>query len=625
VFGPSLLLNLLQPAIERLLVKPNELQIERPYLERNIAMTRRAFKIDHFAVKPFLGEGTLTMSSLTDDKATTDNIRVWDPRPLLATYKQLQEIRSYYDIRDVDIDRYWIEGKYTQVMLGAREMNIDRLATDAQTWVNRHLKFTHGYGVAMSPVNAKDQEGMPVFFIKDIPPISKVAINIDRAGIYFGEKPDTYVIVDSGTSEFDYPRGTDNVFDYYQAPSGIAAAGLVRRLIFGLYFRDINLVVTGNIKQSSRILIRRNLIGRLGELAPFLHFDHDPYIVVHDGGLYWIVDGYTTSDRFPYSQQSGDRFNYIRNSVKAVINAYTGETNLYIADPEDPIIQTWARIFPGLLKPLGAMPQGLRAHVRYPEDLFLVQADMYRTYHMTDPQVFYNREDLWAFPRENYAGETIRMEPYYVNMRLPGEAKTEFILMLPMVPQNRDNMIAWLAARCDGQEYGQLFEYSFSKDRLFYGPFQIEARINQNPDISRQISLWNQQGSRVLMGNLLVIPVQDSLLYVEPLYLRAESGELPELQRVIMAYRDRTVMAESIELAFEALFASRAPEKPIVTRPSAPPPSATGEKPGRPATAAASHYQRALEALRSGDWAAFGSEMQKLGEQLGPGKDPPPN
>jgi uncharacterized membrane protein (UPF0182 family) len=629
VFGPALLLNLIQPAIERLLVKPNELQVERPYLERNIAMTRRAYKIDHFEVKPFSGEGTLSMASVTDDKATIDNIRVWDPRPLLATYKQLQEIRLYYDIGDVDIDRYWIEGKYTQVMLGAREMNIDRLATDAQTWVNRYLKFTHGYGVAMSPVNAKDQEGMPVFYVKDIPPVSNVGVNIKRPGIYFGEKPDSYVIVDSGTPEFDYPRGTDNVFAYYQAPSGIAAAGLLRRLIFGFYYRDINLVVTGNIKQSSRILIRRNIIGRLNELAPFLHFDHDPYIVTHNGGLYWIVDAYTTSDRFPYSQASGDRFNYIRNSVKAVINAYTGETNLYLADPNDPIIKTWGRIFAGLLKPLGEMPQELRAHIRYPEDIFLVQADMYRTYHMTDPQVFYNREDLWAFPRENYAGETVRMEPYYVNMRLPGESKTEFLLMLPMVPQNRDNMISWLAARCDGDEYGELIEYSFSKDRLFYGPFQIEARINQNPEISRQISLWNQEGSRVLMGNLLVIPVQDSLLYVKPLYLRAEKGELPQLQRILMAYRDRTVMAESIELALEALFASRIPEKPVVVRPGAGAPPSTEAMAGMPpaagaAAAAASHYQRALEALRAGDWSAFGSEMQKLGQELGKPKEPVP-
>jgi hypothetical protein len=629
VFGPSLVLNLVQPAIERLLVKPNEIQVERPYLERNIAMTRRAYKLGDVEVRSFSGKGTLSKASVTEDAATIENIRVWDPRPLLATYKQLQEIRLYYEIRDVDIDRYWIDGKYTQVMLGAREMSVDRLAADAQTWVNRHLKFTHGYGVAMSPVNAKDPEGMPLFFVRNIPPTSDVGIHITQPGIYFGEMPDTYVVVGAATPEFDYPRGTDNVFAYYQAQSGISVAGLIRRLVFAFYYRDINLLVTENIKAGSRILIRRNVVGRLAELAPFLHFDHDPYIVVHDGGLHWIVDAYTTTDRFPYSQMSSDRFNYIRNPVKAVVNAYTGETNLYIADPEDPIVQTWSRIFPGLLKPLGEMPANLRAHIRYPEDLFLVQCDLYRTYHMTDPQVFYNREDQWTFPRENYAGETIRMQPYYVNMRLPGESKTEFILMLPMVPQNRDNMISWLAARCDGDEYGQLFEYSFSKDRLFYGPYQIEARISQNPEISRQVSLWNQQGSRVVMGNLLVIPVQDSLLYVEPLYLRAENGALPELQRVIMSYGDRTVMAESIDLALDALFASRALATPVVAAPSTPAPVVAAGVPQRPPTAAgmgraAAHYSRALDALRAGDWATFGSEMQKLGQELGTSEEATP-
>jgi hypothetical protein len=499
-------------------------------------------------------------------------------------------------------------------------MDVGSLAQDAQTWVNRHLKFTHGYGIAMSPVNKKDPEGMPVFYIKDIPPVSDTDLQVTRPGIYFGEMPDTYAIVNSATPEFNYPSGTENVFGFYQADAGIDVSGLIRRLIFGYYFRDINLLVTENIIDKSRILIRRNIIDRLQRIAPFLHFDHDPYIVLHDGGLYWIVDAYTTSNRFPYSQMSGDRINYIRNPVKAVIDCYTGETTLYVADPDDPIIQTWALIFPSLLTPLDQMPDNLRAHIRYPEDFFTVQADVYSTYHMTDPQAFYNREDLWTFPRELYAGETIRMQPYYVNMRLPGEDKTEFILMLPMVPQGRDNMIAWLAARCDGDDYGHLFQYSFSKDRLFYGPFQIEARINQTPEISRQVALWNQGGSRVLRGNLLVIPVQQTLLYVEPLYLRAEAAALPELQRVILSYGDRTVMEETLDGALDALFEGRDRAAPVIARaepPGAPPPTvAAAPPPARELSRAASHYDRALEALRAGDWAAFGNEMQKLGERL---------
>jgi uncharacterized protein len=392
----------------------------------------------------------------------------------------------------------------------------------------------------------------------------------------------------------------------------VPIGGFWRRLVFSFYYFDVNLLFTQNIASHSRIMLRRNISGRISAIAPFLIQDRRPYIVVHNGGLYWIVDCYTVSDHFPYSQKDDDQVNYIRNSVKAVINAYTGETSFYIADPADPVIRTWERIYPTMFKPMSGMAPDLRKHIRYPEDFFLIQADIYRTYHMTDPAVFYNREDLWSFPRENYADETIMMQPYYVIMRLPGEKSAEYILMVPMVPQGRDNMIAWLAARCDGVDYGHLFEFEFSKDRLFYGPFQIQARINQNPEISQQYSLWDQMGSKVILGDLLVIPIENALLYIEPLYIRAQDGQLPELQRVLASYGDRTVMGDDLESTLAALFTRSRTSVLEVAAPSITPTNASSRL-----QAAAAHYNRALVALRHGDWALFGSEIHELGADLG--------
>jgi len=614
VFGVALLINLVQPVIERLWVTPDELRVERPYLERNIAMTRKAYKLDGVEVQPFAAGAGIVKASLKDDAPTIENIRLWDPRPLLATYRQLQEIRLYYDFTDIDIDRYRINGRYTQVMLSARELNTRKLPADAQTWVNRHLKFTHGSGVAMSPVNATNPDGLPVFYVKDIPPVSDVGIDLPRPGLYFGEQDEDYCIVNSATPEFDYPKKSDNVYGFYKGSGGTPVSGFWRRMIFGYFFGDVNLLVTENVKAGSRIMIRRNITDRIAAVAPFLTLDRDPYAVIHDGHVVWIVDAYTASDRFPYSQRSSD-INYIRNSVKVVVDAYTGEIDFYIADASDPIIRTWERIFPALFKPISAMPSDLRAHVRYPRDFFLIQSDLYRTYHMTDPQVFYNREDSWSFPRENYGGETVAMQPYYVIMRLPHEDHAEYILMIPMVPKGRDNMISWLAARCDGEDYGHLFEYSFSKERLFYGPYQIEARINQNPKISQQLSLWNQMGSKVLLGNLLVIPVHGELLYVEPLYLRAESGELPQLQRVLAAYRDHTVMGETLDGALGLLFSTMSPaDRPAANASAAETSAAVVRTPEL--EQATIHYRQAIQALKSADWARFGEQMEALGREL---------
>ncbi len=598
-------------------------------------MTRRAFDLDGVDVRPFAGLGKLTQASLDQDAPTIKNIRLWDPRPLISTYQQLQNIRLYYNFLDVDIDRYWIDNNYTQVMLSARELNVDLLPDNAQTWVNRHLKFTHGYGLVMSPVNTKDQEGLPILAVKNIPPESAdPSLAVTQPGIYFGEEPDVYSIVNALTPEFDYPRGNDNVSDFYKGDGGVQISGFWRRLLFSFYYRDINLLVTENIIPGSRILLRRNIGDRIKYIAPFINQDRDPYVVLTKGQLNWIVDGYTYSDHYPYSQINGDGINYIRNSVKVVINACdTGRTDFYVADPDDPLIRTWEMNLSGHVQaPVSEMPTELRAHIRYPEDFFLTQAEMYGTYHMKDPSTFYNREDLWTFPRENYSDETVPMQPYYVIMRLPGETRAEYVLMLPMVPQGRDNMIAWLAARCDGADYGHLFEFEFSKDRLFYGPYQIQARINQNPDISQQYSLWNQMGSKVILGNLLVIPLEDSLLYVEPLYIRAENGQLPELKRVLASYGDRTVMGTTIDSTLAALFKNGENAAPVLAK-SVPP--AGMNAPGEIATpplvasdgvsgpappglqAAAAHYSRAIAALKQGDWTAFGSEMRQLGDELG--------
>ena len=524
VFGGSFVLALAFPALfQRVYVKPNELQLETPYLQRNIALTQEAYKLRQFTVKPFPAEQGLTFQSLQDNRATIDNIRLWDWQPLMDTYAQLQEIRTYYKFHDIDIDRYEIGGSYQQVMLSARELDPARLPSNAQTWVNLHLLFTHGDGVVMSPVTRKSAEGLPIFYLQDIPPVASGGPAVREPRIYFGQGADSYVIVNGSTPEFDYPKGKDNVYGTYKGAGGVAVGGMARRTLFAWYFDDLNILLTNYITSESCILFRRNIQNRVRTIAPFLRLDHDPYVVVSDGRLFWMQDAYTTSNWFPYAEPlPGEGANYIRNSVKVVIDAYNGSVDFYVTDPADPVIATYWRIFPGLFKPFEAMPADLRKHVRYPEDLFLIQAQLYRAYHMDAPEVFYNREDLWQFPRQPAgfdgvdAGDGARMAPYYIIMRLPGEARAEFFLMLPMAPSQRENMIAWLAARCDAPDYGKLIVYEFPKDKLVYGPFQIEARINQNTEISQQISLWNQMGSRVIRGNLLVVPIENSILYVSP-------------------------------------------------------------------------------------------------------------
>jgi uncharacterized protein len=612
VFAGSFVLSIVVPALfQRVFVKPNELELEKPYIERSIALTRRAYNLHQITAKPFPAELNLTSETIAANKATIDNIRLWDWQPLTDTYAQLQEIRTYYKFHDVDVDRYWLDGAYQSVMLSARELKSSLLPPNAQTWVNRHVLFTHGNGVVMSPVTRKSTEGLPLFYLRDIPPVATGGPEIREPRIYYGEGTDSYVIVKGSTPEFDYPKGKDNIYAAYDGTGGVPVGGIARRILFAWYFNDVNLLVSSYITGDSRIMIRRNIQERVRTIAPFLRLDHDPYLVINDGRLFWIQDAYTTSDYFPYAQPvRGLNINYIRNSVKIVVDAYNGTVDFHLMDSSDPIAATYQRIFPGLLKPFAAMPPGLQEHVRYPEDLFLIQARLYQAYHMEAADVFYNREDLWQFPRQPGGGGTAMMAPYYIIMRLPGEPRAEFFLMIPMVPSRRDNMIAWLAARCDAPDYGKLVVYEFPKEKLVYGPFQIEARINQNTEISQQITLWNQMGSRVIRGaNLLVIPIETSILYVSPLYLRAEHGHLPELKRVIASYGEHVVMRETLADALSALF----------TEPSAAS-AAPSEASGTPLAGSAAdrarealhHYNRAIERLRSGDWAGFGTELDAM-------------
>jgi uncharacterized membrane protein (UPF0182 family) len=607
VFGGSFMLSAVIPGLfKRVFVKPNELELERPYIQRNIALTQQAYNLHQITAKPFPAEQDLTLKTIEANKATIDNIRLWDWHPLMDAYMQLQEIRTYYKFHDVDIDRYWLDGAYQSVMLSARELKSSLLPPNAQTWVNTRVLFTHGNGVVMAPVTRKTADGLPVFYLRDIPPVSTGGPEIREPRIYYGEETNSYVIVRGSTPEFDYPKGKDNIYAAYDGTGGVPIGGIVRKNLFAWHFGDINLLLSSYITDDSRIMIRRDIQERVRTITPFLRLDHDPYLVISGGKLYWIQDAYTTSDYFPYAQPVQKLgLNYIRNSVKIVIDAYNGTVDFYLIDAADPIARTYQRIFPSLFKPFAAMPPDLQTHIRYPEDLFRIQAQIYQAYHMEAADVFYNREDLWQSPREPADGGTTLMAPYYIVMRLPGEAQAEFFLMLPMVPSRRDNMIAWLAARCDPPDYGKLIVYEFPKDKLVYGPFQIEALINQNTEISQQLTLWNQMGSRVIRGNLLVIPIENSILYVSPLYLRAAEGQLPELKRVIAAYGDRVVMRETLAEALSALFESGAAPSASMRKPLSAPSAEQARE-------ALDHFNQAVERLKSGDWAGFGAQLDAM-------------
>ncbi len=606
--------------IQRYVVEPNELARETPYIENNIKFTSLAYNLDKISERDFSEITMFTSDALAKDKNVLDNLRLWDYRPLRQTYQQIQAIRLYYRFPDIDFDRYVIDGQLRQVALGAREL--DKSQLQSPTWVTQKLQFTHGYGVVANPVNEVTSDGLPLLWIKDLPPKSSVDLPVNRPEIYYGEDTTDYVFVGTKEREFNYPSGDQNVYASYEGSGGVRMDSYLKRVAFALHLSDINVLLSDDLTNESRVMLYRQIGERVRRIAPFLQYDRDPYLVINpDGLLYWVQDAYTTSDRFPYAEPING-LNYIRNSAKIVIDAYNGTLTFYIADDTDPILKTYAAIFPGLFTPMNQMPDWLKAHLRYPENLFQIQAKLYETYHMRDVNVFYNKEDLWQVPQEIFSGNTQPVEPYYVILKLPDEPKAEFLLIQPFTPNNKDNLIAWLAGRSDGENYGELVSYRFPKQELIFGPLQIEGRIDQDPEISSQITLWDQGGSEVIRGNLLVLPIDNSLLYVEPLYLRAENGQIPELKRVILASGERIVMRETLDQALLALFEGR---QPIAAEPSVEStPAPAGQVDDQPlpdtivelANTAAEHYEAAQKALQQGDWATYGAELDKMENAL---------
>lgn len=600
--------------VQKFKVVPNEFVLEKPFIEQNIKYTRLAYQVNSIEDREFPAEEKLTREDLLKNDLTIKNIRLWDHAPLLTTYSQLQEIRTYYKFVDVDNDRYHVNGEYRQVMLSPRELSY--AALPARTWVNEHLTYTHGYGVVLGPVNRITREGLPEFFIKDIPPVAAADIKVTRPEIYYGEISNEYVFVRTKRPEFDYPVGEKNVYTQYVGRGGVPLS-FFRKLIFAVRFGSFTILLSNDLTSESRVMYYRRIMERVNRVAPFLKLDSDPYLVISSAGrLIWFLDGYTTTDRFPYSEPIRHMGNYIRNSVKALVDAYDGTVTLYISDPQDPIIKTYAKIFPGILKPLEEMPPDLRKHIRYPPGLLSIQARMYSTYHMEDPQVFYNKEDLWSIPRRPGVGGEQEMQPYYTIMKLPEEKKEEFVLLLPFTPSRKDNMSAWLAASCDDPHYGKLIVYRFPKQKLVFGPRQIEARIDQDAEISKQLSLWNQRGSQVIRGNLLAIPIEKSILYVEPLYLSAEKGSLPELKRVIVAFGNSLAMEENLEWSLQRIFGGERIRERLAPKLAEAAPLPREKSLAEIAQEALEHYRKAKESLRQGNWAGYGEELQKMEESL---------
>jgi uncharacterized membrane protein (UPF0182 family) len=633
--------------MQKLVVEPNEITKEQEYITNNIEFTRAAYGLSQAERRDFEIEATLDRQILAENTETIENIRLWDYEPLLSTYRQLQEIRLYYRFPDADIDRYTINDRYRQVILAPRELSYSQVPDQAKTWVNQHLKYTHGYGVVMSPVNRVTPDGLPEFFIKDIPPESSTDLKVKESRIYYGEETNTYIFTGTTTQEFDYPKGSENALTTYSGLGGVPMGSIGRRLVYALKYGSIQLPTSNYFTANSRIHYHRQIRDRVQTVAPFLRLDSDPYVVIDENGrLKWIVDAYTTSNRYPYSRPVNlsdnastildrrnlatvvrNNVNYMRNSVKVIVDAYNGTMEFIAMDDSDPVLATYRNIYPNLFSERDTVSANLVSHFRYPIDLFDVQAHMYLAYHMESPSVFYNREDLWRFPvsKQTAAGDPSRssaVEPFYTIVSLPGEEGTEFVTILPLTPVNKDNTIAWIAARSDGENYGRLLVYNFPKQSLVYGPSQIEARIDQNPVISQQLTLWSQKGSNVLRGNLLVIPLSNSLLYIQPVYLRADQGELPELKRVVVAYENEIVMEPTLDLALAAIFGESDslieqtnPEDPIAT--DNPSPKNPDSDPTTPiasplARRALTLYREAEAALQTGDWATYGEKQTEL-------------
>jgi len=608
---------------QKLIVAPNELVKETPFIKHNIAATRKAYGLDKIEEREISADKSLTSDNIASNNLTVKNVRLWDREQLLSTFSQIQEIRTYYEFVSVDNDRYLINDEIRQIMLSPRELASESLPN--RSWINEKLTFTHGYGIAGGPVNQVTAEGLPVLFVKDLPPKSEVKqLAVGRPEIYFGELTNDYVIVKTKSKEFDYPKGEENVYTSYQGKGGVEINSLLKRLFFAIRFRSLKLFLSNDITTDSRILYYRNIKERVEKIVPFLTLDSDPYAVVADNRIYWIYDGYTKTSNYPYSQPQSlneGSVNYIRNAVKIVIDAYEGSIVFYQTDLKDPIIRTYAKIFPHLFQPLTKMPKSLFSHLRYPEDIFSLQTNIYTTYHMDNPQIFYNKEDQWEIPtisegqNEEATDAVQQMGPRHMIMKLPGEKKEEYILMLPFTPRNKDNLSAWMVARNDGDSYGKLIAYRFPKQKLIFGPKQVISRINQDAEVSRQISLWDQRGSQVIQGPLLVIPIEESLIYVRPLYLKAETGKIPELKRVIVAYENKISMEVTLEEALAKIFGlTRDEELPASLESTATREKKTAET--EPFKQAQEAYDEAIHAQTEGDWSRYGEAIKRLGEIL---------
>ncbi|HOO72406.1 MAG TPA: UPF0182 family protein [Spirochaetota bacterium] len=612
LFPAYFILGTMYPSIQqRFVVDPNELDKEGPYIKNNITFTRLAYDIEKVKEIPFANNRNLSYRDIMNNRTTLENVRLWDWRPLKQTYKQLQELKPYYYFHDVDVDRYMINRQKIAVNLSARELLHSRLTVSSQTWQNKHLIYTHGFGAVLSRVDKVTEEGLPEMLIYDIPPQSKIDFSISRPQIYYGEHNNDYVITNTSIQpgEFDYPSGEENKYTTYAGSGGLALDSLIKRVFLAAAFNDINILISGTISDKSRILFKRNIMDMVTTYTPFLNFDDDPYLVISEGRLFWIIDAYTMTDRFPYSTPimvGGKKINYLRNSVKIVIDAYNGSMDYYITDDSDAIIKVYAGIFPGVFKKMQDLPEDLRNHVRYPETLFNIQSTMLLKYHMTEPNVFYNNEDAWDIPRQIYESNEQPVVSYYLVTKLPDETRSEFILILPFTPLQKNNMIGFLTAKCDMPDYGELKLYLLPKDKLSYGPLQIEARIDQDPEISKQLTLWNQKGSGVIRGNMLAIPVEESILYIEPLYLKAESSEMPELKRVIISFADQVVMEKDLPTALERMFYKGRFFSDLPSRENA-------ETQLRMlAGKAHTHYIRAEQSLKAGKWKEYGEELENL-------------
>ncbi|MBT2217023.1 UPF0182 family protein [Virgibacillus dakarensis] len=606
--------------VQNFIVSPNEFAKEGPYLKHNLTLTRAAYDLDKVKEKEHPGNYSLSEAMIDRNKQTIDNIRMNDARPLLEVYNQLQTFRTYYKFNDVDIDRYQIDGDYEQVFLGSRELSTEDLPDQAKTWVNRYLRYTHGYGVAMSHVNQVTEQGQPEYMMKNLPP--EGVLDIKRPQIYFGEESYQNVIVNSKVDEFDYPSGDENEETRFEADSGIPLKG-IKRLLFALNEGSFRMFVSDQITDESQLLDTRNIMDRIKRIAPFFSYDKDPYIVVRDDGtLVWIVDAYLTAERYPYAEPYQGDSNYIRNPVKVSVDAYTGEVKFYVVQPDDPLMQTYQNIFPQLFTT--DIPEDIQAHFRYPEKLFKVQASMYGTYHMKNLEVFYNREDFWQFPTEKYFNEDIEMEPYYMTMKLQEEDQEEFILMMPYTPKKRQNMIAWMGVRNDGDHYGELFVYRFPKQKNIYGPQQIENRINQDSDISKQLNLWSQGGSDVIRGNLLAVPIEDTLLYVEPIYIESSNAtSLPEVKRVVLAYGDKIVMEKDFKTALDSMLDLIDPKRQKDGKQDDKSDANKQEEPAQPLTETDEQLQEFADlfdayqkALSDGNWEEAGKLMTEMESKL---------